>query len=766
MRFGGIPKNMSIQHHITEGQTGAAGREQIVDLSSYPVDMSSFLMLSQSTLDPAGVPYQVSPAGYDPRLIAHYALAHWNQYLATNNEEHCNVFLTQAYWLVEHAEHIDEDASGWPISFHHPDVLARGPCLSASAQGSGISVLMRAYQLTHEEAFRELISRVVRTFERDILDGGVSAPVGADGIFFEDVAVYPATHMLSGFIFALFGLYDYVALTGNVQIEKLISHRLVTMHDLLNEFDLGFWTCIDLLHRRLASPSHLALQTMLLEALARRSDCNHCSRLVSRWKGYQHRFGSRLRYLIADRWASYRHALWGRIRTALFPAPQPASSLHICIPLPAFPLIGGILTVLEGVAQVTKDIWQLEYVTQIVGPHPDGFTIYRFGTARMTPSAFPNVWLYILAGFRKLMSRIHHDAGYHVILPQDSLFTGAFAALAAKVAGVRVVCIDHGHLTWLTSRVSDVYRAERLDILVKRKWHHWALRLLARLRFELYWLSLLLIAQIPARFVDHFLVPGVAGDDVEESCKNLRISSSRITRYPSMIDIDQHIVLDAESKASIREKNGLAADAIVISIICRLAPEKGIDIALESISRAFSAISPDLSARVRIIIAGDGPFRKQIEEDICIRGLSQTCLLWGEISAAEVMSLLAISDIFLYTSTRGACFAMAVLEAMASGCAVVASTEPMSNAHLLAEGRGIAVPPGDAEQTALALRRLVNDLALCRQMGNSARDYVKTYHSPTVFRRTLMRATYWSALDEILAEEKKAEAAPLEGSES
>lgn len=98
---------------------------------------------------------------------------------------------------------------------------------------------------------------------------------------------------------------------------------------------------------------------------------------------------------------------------------------------------------------------------------------------------------------------------------------------------------------------------------------------------------------------------------------------------------------------------------------------------------------------------------------------------------------------------------MAVLEAMASGCAVVASTEPKSNAHLLSEGRGIAVPPGDVAKTSAALIRLVNDLELCRQMGRLARNYIAVQHSGAMFRRTLMRVTYWSALDEILNKEKR-----------
>lgn len=719
------------------------------ELPRYPVDMSSFLTLPQGILDAAGVPYHVNPAGYHPTTIAQYALAHWNQYLATNDVYHLKAFLTQAYWLVEHESSIGDDAGGWPISFPHPDVPTDGPWLSALAQASGVSVLLRAYQLTHEEAFFEVARRVVRIFERDILDGGVSAPVGADWIFFEEVAVYPAAHTLSGFIFALFGLYDYVALTGDVQIEKLIQRGIATMHDLLDEFDAGFWTRSDLLHRRLASSSHLTLQVMLLESLAKYSDCDRCSALASRWKGYQRQLGTRLRYVIASHCANYVRALWSRVQAALFPKPQVSPDIRVCVPLNAFPVTGGIRAVLAGVAQATADVWQLEYLTRQVGSHADGFVIHRFGTAKMFPWQFPPVWLYVLAGFQKLVSLMYHGSNYYVILPQDGVFTGVFAALAGKLAGVRVVCIDHGSLTLLKSRS---YRNERMQTLAKKSPPG---RLLRLLLFMWYWPSLYLFAWLAARFVDHYLIPGIAGDGVEESCARLGVRQSRITRFASMIDMDRHAIPDAASRASMREKYGLTADAIIMAMTCRLAPEKGIHIALEAVSRTLAELPPTLRARVRVVIAGDGPLRKQIEEDIRVRGLQHTCLLWGETSVADIISLLGCSDIFLYTSMRGACFSMAVLEAMASACAVVASTEPMANAHLLAQGRGIAVAAGDVEQTSIALIQLVNNLELCRQMGQLARNYIAVQHSAVMFRRTLMRVTYWSAVDEILHRGKK-----------
>nr|HET6905120.1 D-glucuronyl C5-epimerase family protein [Ktedonobacteraceae bacterium] len=715
------------------------------ELLLYPVDMSRFLSLAQITVDATGIPSNGNPAGHHPTAIARVALAHWNQYQATHDDIHREAFLKQAFWLLEHEAHISDDAGGWPISSPHPDVPTSGPWLSALTQGIAISVLLRAYQLTHQEAFFEVACRAVRTFERDILDGGVTVPIDNEGIFFEEVAVYPAAHMLTGFIFGLLGLLDYLALTDDARIREVVQRSHATMHGLFDEFDGGFWTYTHLLRRSLASPAHLALQVALLEALAGYSDCDRCTAFVLRWKGYQRRLSCRLRYLIGSHHASYSHVLWDRIRTLVFPRFDASDSLGVCVPVTAFPVTGGIRTVLAGVAQVTKDIWQTEYLTKSVGPNPNGFVIHRFGTARMFPSHFPNVWLYCLTGFCKLISLMRKGAGYRVILPQDGVFTAAYAGLAGKLAGVRVVSIDHGNLTLINSRA---YRIERIEALQTTNWSR-ARRLLARLRDACYWPSLRLLAPIAVRFVDHFLIPGVEGDGVEENCTHFGIRPSRVTRFASVIDMDRHALVDADSRSSIREEKGIAAEAIIISMVCRLAPEKGLEIAMEGISQALSVLPLTLREAVRVIIAGDGPLRKYIEEDIRRRGLSQNCALWGEVTPEDALSLLGISDIFLYTSTRGACFSMSVLEAMASGCAVIASTEPMSNKHLLAEGRGIAVPPGDAEQTGAALVRLVNDPECRRQMGCLARGYVALHHSAALFRRTLMRATYWSELDSL-----------------
>ncbi len=151
-----------------------------------------------------------------------------------------------------------------------------------------------------------------------------------------------------------------------------------------------------------------------------------------------------------------------------------------------------------------------------------------------------------------------------------------------------------------------------------------------------------------------------------------------------------------------------------------------------------------------MLIAGDGPLRSQVEADIGRHRLDSVCRLWGEAAPSDVVTLLAISDIFLYSGTRGTNYSMAVLEAMAAGCAVIATTRPLSNAKLLAEGRGIAIPAEDVEQICEALVWLVNNPELCRQMGHLARNYVATQHNASMLKRALMRTTFWSELDEFL----------------
>jgi glycosyltransferase involved in cell wall biosynthesis len=719
------------------------------NLLPYPIDMSPLLAVSLDGMDETGVLCNslqgTLPAVYDPTSIAQYALVNWNAYLAHGGDEHRAIFMTQANWLLAHKTSLSDGICGW-LSFSSNAQGISRPCLSALTQGIAISVLLRAYQLTGRDAFMQAAHQAVRPFELDILDGGVSAPIGDEGVFFEEVAIYPASHVLSAHILALFGLYDYVAFTHDNKIEVLIQQSVDTLHSMLDEFDTGYWTRYDFSHKSLAPWFYHFFHITLLEVLARYSGCEHCAILATRWASYQRHPVCLLRYLVTSRArACYDCILQPGLRRLIFHTNDEYRqnlSGRVCIPIAAFPVAGGMRSVLAGVAQVMGDRWKMVYLTYHKGREAEGLEIETFGRRGASPWRFPFVWLYCLAGWSKLFALLRRSPGYDLILPQDGVYTASFAALIGKMAGVRVVCMDHGNVSLLDN---PAFWSERNGCIKAYAWYR---RIVARLQVAFHLTSLHLLARIATHCADQFLV---AGDEVESIYrKNLGVHPARIIRYAYMVDVDRFTPPDKESRVKMRAEHGIPKEAIIITLINRLAPEKGLHLAIEGIAQALSTLSTDVRMRVKVLIAGDGPLRSQVEADIGRHGLNSVCRLWGEVAPSDVVTLLAISDIFLYSGTRGTNYSMAVLEAMASGCAVIASTRPLSNARLLADGRGIAVPAEHLEQTRQALVLLLNDLELCHKMGQLARNYVAVHHSAAIVRRSLLRASNWSSLDEFL----------------
>jgi starch synthase len=93
----------------------------------------------------------------------------------------------------------------------------------------------------------------------------------------------------------------------------------------------------------------------------------------------------------------------------------------------------------------------------------------------------------------------------------------------------------------------------------------------------------------------------------------------------------------------------------------------------------------------------------------------------------RIRRLLSAGDVYVLPS-RHEGFPVAPLEAMACGLPVVAASAP-GVSDILAEGEasgGIIVPTGDAPALARTVGRLVDDVALARDLGARARRRVET----------------------------------------
>ena len=124
----------------------------------------------------------------------------------------------------------------------------------------------------------------------------------------------------------------------------------------------------------------------------------------------------------------------------------------------------------------------------------------------------------------------------------------------------------------------------------------------------------------------------------------------------------------------------------------------------------------------RLIVAGDGPARAQVEAAFEDALPGRTRFL-GEMALADLAWLYAACDLFAWPAVNEA-YGMAMLEAQAAGLAVV-SSNLRGVPDVVLDGRtGLLAIPGDDASFAARLRELLTDHARRDAMGHAAADFV------------------------------------------
>ena len=189
---------------------------------------------------------------------------------------------------------------------------------------------------------------------------------------------------------------------------------------------------------------------------------------------------------------------------------------------------------------------------------------------------------------------------------------------------------------------------------------------------------------------------------------------------------------------SIRDELGIGRDALVVGFVARLDPWKGLDIFLEACARIADSF-PDAV----FLVSGDAPGGMESYRDAMIAkaaalGLGDRVRFLGwRYRMADIPALMADLDVFCHTSIAPEPFGAVIMEAMAMGCAVIASREggPM---EIVEDGvSGLLVPPRDAAGLAAAIDGLLRDPARRRQLGQAARARVEARYAREVYAAEL-----------------------------
>ena len=183
-----------------------------------------------------------------------------------------------------------------------------------------------------------------------------------------------------------------------------------------------------------------------------------------------------------------------------------------------------------------------------------------------------------------------------------------------------------------------------------------------------------------------------------------------------------------DGRAAVRGRFGVPPRARLLVFVGRLAREKNAALLL--------VVLTALPADTWLLLVGDGPERAALEAQARDAGLAPRTIFAGIQPPAVVAEVLAAADLFVFPSTTET-FGLAMIEAMAAGCAVVAARAAASS-DLLRDGETGRLVPADPGPFAEAVRELLADPARRRAMGAAARTAAADYDPVRVTDRLLI----------------------------
>ena len=179
---------------------------------------------------------------YFPITIGQVGLAVFHTYLKTKSESDKKRFLKFVDWFYQNAEISDNLGVRWLTDVSLPQYKNPGPWQSAFAQGRGISILLRGYQLTDDKKYAEMAEKALIPFTKPVSEGGVTS-FTKWGPFYEEYTADVPTLVFNGMVFSLCGVYDFARVfTENKLAKKIFDEGIQTLKNILPEYDLGHWS--------------------------------------------------------------------------------------------------------------------------------------------------------------------------------------------------------------------------------------------------------------------------------------------------------------------------------------------------------------------------------------------------------------------------------------------------------------------------------------------------------------------------------------------
>lgn len=165
----------------------------------------------------------------------------------------------------------------------------------------------------------------------------------------------------------------------------------------------------------------------------------------------------------------------------------------------------------------------------------------------------------------------------------------------------------------------------------------------------------------------------------------------------------------------------LADASLVIGVVCVLRPEKGLPFLLNAFAQSAAA-----DPTARLLIVGSGPELPALESLATQLGISRQCVFHPAV--ADVAPWLETMDIFVLPSLSEA-LSNSLMEAMASGCACIASNTGGNPELIRDQVTGLLFQPGNAEDLAKKITCLASNPQVRTGLARSSTQLVQKQFS-------------------------------------
>ncbi len=159
-----------------------------------------------------------------------------------------------------------------------------------------------------------------------------------------------------------------------------------------------------------------------------------------------------------------------------------------------------------------------------------------------------------------------------------------------------------------------------------------------------------------------------------------------------------------------------------IVFLGRLVPRKG----CMQFLRAINQIPENLRKDLEILIAGDGPQRKKLQNYVKTHGLNEVSFL-GFIDEKQKNDFLASAELAVFPSTGGESFGIVLIESMAAGAGIVLGGDNPGYRSVLSSMPEVLFDPGKSLLFAEKIQTFLTNDKLRNSLHIKQREMVQTY---------------------------------------